>query len=146
MTRTLLATLLLTAWSASAFAEKCPTVDDIKHNRLRGWQLHDTDDGPVNSAKRIADYRAQIKQFALAEWENVNNKENLMHCYYLDADGSNLNAFLAKKDFHPLDETKFWYTVTGSLQCTAGMDKCQFKSLASSERHLAAKKTLKLKG
>jgi hypothetical protein len=121
---------IILLFSSLCVAETCPSVDTIKRDSLKGWKMYDSDDNTLVSAERLSHFKANIEQFILAEWEDENNKNNTVHCYYRDKDGSNLNAYLAKNNFRPDIAQKYWYKVTGSMQCTAGMDKCQFQPQA----------------
>jgi hypothetical protein len=119
---------IFTTFITITHAETCPTIKEIKSRTLNGWKAYDSDDGTPLSSTREIQYKKTIQEFALAEWGNKNNQEGTMHCYYRDATGSSLEAYLAKKHFAPQNHQKYWYQVSGYMHCAAGMDKCRFVS------------------
>lgn len=128
MTKKLIVILGMLLFCPLVAAETCPSVDAIKKNtHLQGWKAFDSEDGTPLSAKREAQFKKNIEQFVLAEWVNRDSRLGTIHCYYRDNTGSDLEAYLAKNNFMPQDSKKYWYQVTGSLQCAAGMDECHFK-------------------
>lgn len=127
---------ILLCWQL-CFAETCPTVSAIKGNKTIGWQALDSDDSKPLSEKRWAQFKATVEQFVLAEWENANNKKSTVHCYYRDKDGYSFEAYLAKDNFKPENSKKMWYSVSGSMQCAAEMEKCQFSNAIIPPKQLA---------
>jgi hypothetical protein len=121
------------------FAETCPNVDDIKNNNAKNWIAYDSDDDTRLSPRREADFKKNIVQFTLAEWRNVNNKNSIIHCYYRDTEGSQLEAYLAKPNFIPKNTKNYWYQVSGSMHCAAGKNKCEFQEKIFQNRQLAKK-------
>ena len=93
--------LCLTLLTQIALAETCPTVSAIKHGALNGWQVYDSDDNKPLTAKRLADFKKSIRQFVLAEWKENTAQRGIMRCYYVDGDGSELEAYVAKNHFLP---------------------------------------------
>lgn len=114
-----------------AFAEMCPSVQSIQHHALQGWKVYDSEDGTLLPPVRLSHFQQQAKLFALAEWKQSGRA---MHCYYKDQTGSDLEAYLAKENFVPINPNHYWYAVSGALQCAAGMDKCEFKNLPAPQR------------
>lgn len=120
-------------------AEICPSVADIKKEILHDWKIYDSNDDKLLSVERVSSFKAQIKQFALAEWPDQDNKNETIHCYYLNKDGSTMDAYLAKNNLRPEISQKYWYKVTGSMQCAAGMDKCIFQRSLQTPQQFAKK-------
>lgn len=129
------AVLLFSALQAKA--EKCPTVEDIKKNKLDGWKIVDSDDGKPISSKRLSQFKESVVQFVLAEWGSTRNLNNAIHCYYRDKEGYSFDAYLTKDHFIPENSKKLWYTVSGSMQCAANMEQCQFQMINAKPTQLA---------
>lgn len=122
----------------TSFAERCPSVSEIKNNKLQGWKVFDSDDGKPLAAARETQFRQIVEQFALAEWTNNKKQLGSIHCYYRDKTGSSLEAYLAKDNFHPqLDSKNFWYEVSGYMHCAASMENCEFINPLTAKQHLA---------
>lgn len=122
----IIAALSITLLFQMTFADTCPSVKDIKGQSINGWKVYDSDDGTPLSSAREKEYKKTVEEFALAEWANQQNRKGTMHCYYRDATGSSLEAYLAKDDFIPQNHKNYWYKVSGFMHCAAGMDKCRF--------------------
>lgn len=120
-------TCLLCLVSAYVFADTCPSVHDIKTGALNGWKIFDSEEGTPLPPRRKAMFKKQIEQFVLAEWPENSKKHSVIHCYYRDHDGSNLEAYLSKSNYVP-KQLPYWYKVTGNLDCAASQTKCQFVS------------------
>lgn len=127
MKRILLALSMLFLCQLS-FANTCPSVHDIQTNAIKGWKILDTDDGTPLSAQRNAEFKKSVEQFALVEWSNDGQKRGLIHCFYRDKNGSDLEAYLENENLTPMASNNFWYSVSGSMHCAAGPDKCQFQN------------------
>jgi hypothetical protein len=124
----------------TSFADRCPSVDDIKNNHLNGWKAYDSDDGMLLSAARETQFKKIVEQFTLAEWKGTKKQPGSIHCYYSDKTGSSLEAYLAKDNFHPkLDPKSFWYQVSGFMHCAAGMERCEFTHPFQAKTQLAMK-------
>lgn len=117
--------LLMLCWQVS-FADTCPSVKDIKNNALKGWKIYDSEEGTPLSPKRESQFKKEVDGFILAEWMQE-EKIGMIHCYYRNKDGSDMEAFLAKPNFKPDNSKKIWYEVSGAMQCAAGPGKCIFK-------------------
>jgi hypothetical protein len=121
-----------------SFAERCPSVSDIKSNNLKGWKAYDSDDGTLLSASRETQFKKIVEEFALAEWTSNKKQAGSIHCYYRDQTGSSLEAYFAKDNFHPIISAKnFWYEVSGYMHCAAGMERCEFGNPLKSRARLA---------
>lgn len=123
MTQRWIALALLTCLTTAGFAATCPTVAAIKQQKATGWLAYDSDDGSLLPEKRSRQIRRGISEFALAEW---NEKSNSIHCYYRDRNGSDLDAYFAKSHLMPAKTNRYWYTVSGLMQCAAGEQACEF--------------------
>jgi hypothetical protein len=110
-----------------AHAETCPSVNDIQHELLADWAAYDSDDGRPLSTKQTKKLTKSIAQFALAEWTG-DEQHGEIHCHYRDIDGSQIEAYLGKKNYFPDNATKRWYQVSGHMHCAAGMDQCIFNN------------------
>lgn len=119
-----------------SYAETCPSIEDIHHATLQGWKFYDSDDDKILSAKRETYFRNHIIAFALAEWSS---KQHAIHCYYRDAEGSELEAYVAKDNFTPVDQHHFWYQVSGHLHCAASSEQCEFHQRLLKNTQLARK-------
>lgn len=128
MIRTILVTAAVLFLHQLAYAQTCPTVADLKHGVPIGWKVIDTDDGGELSSGREVQFRQFAEEFALAEWVGHDSKTGSIHCYYRDKNGSDLEAYLTKDNFIPKNANHYWYQVSGSWQCAAGMDKCNFET------------------
>ena len=127
MINKLFAVIICTLGLSSAFANTCPTINDIKHQTLSGWTFMDGERDVPLSNERMAEFKERVTHFGLAESINVNGKP-VIHCYYLDKGGSNLEAYLSRENQKPIDKTKFWYKVTGATHCAASLNECTFSS------------------
>ena len=126
MKKELLSILIISLCSSIVNAEICPSVTRIKQNALDGWKIYDSEENKTLSPQRLAKFKASVEKFALAEWSDKNNKNSTIHCYYLDKEGSNMEAFLTKDNFHPEHALNNWYEVSGYKQCAAGKSRCKF--------------------
>ena len=111
-----------------SYAETCPSVRDIKQLTLHGFKMVDSDTNQPLPPKRMTLFKKKIKAFALAEWVDHLNQEGTIHCYYRDQNGSELETYLAKKYFIPVNANQFWYKVSGSMHCAAPIQACIFQS------------------
>lgn len=127
-------------FSVTAFAASCPSVHDLTSKKYFHWQAYDSDSGRRLTPMREAKLKHDINQFALAEWTSTKDK-SVIHCYYKNAHGSSMEAYFAKESVLPLKSSKYWYKVTGMMQCAAGADKCQFQSLPDMRHQLASKES-----
>jgi hypothetical protein len=126
--------------SPICLADTCPSVADIKKDAIAGWRAYDSDDGVPLSADREKQYKKAIQEFVLAEWASEPNHTNTIHCYYRDQNGSSLEAYLSKENVTLTKRTKsYWYQVSGSMHCAAGMDQCKFEQPILPKQHLAKK-------
>lgn len=125
--------------TSHAFAENCPTIGMIKHDMMNKWQAFDSDDNKALSQKRLAQFKRNVEQFTLAEWQSKDTLHSAMHCYYRDKNGSQLDAYLAKDDLIPANNKQLWYQVSGATHCAAGMEKCMFQQSIMQQPHLARK-------
>lgn len=128
-----------------AYAQTCPTAEDVKSKPLADWKAYDSDDNQPLSKDRETRFKQGVEQFALAEWQQKDGKGGAIHCYYRDKSGSDLEAYLSNNNVIPLKEHSFWYNVTGFKHCAAGMEQCQFKS-ANDSTQLAKTETTKNEG
>lgn len=126
--------------SLNSIADTCPSVKMIKSSHHPHWQAFDSDNGKPLSAARTTRLKNEITQFALAEWTNERHK-NIVHCYYKNMHGSMLEAYFARESTSPVAPSKYWYNVTGLMQCAAGADKCQFQILPEMKKQFASKDT-----
>ena len=121
-------------------AENCPSISDVKNGALTGWKVYDSEDNTPLSPTRTTNFKKHAEQFALAEWANGNGKKsNSIHCYYRDHTGSDLEAYLAKKNFIPNNTKNYWYEVSGALHCAAGTTECEFHNPTLKQPQLAKK-------
>jgi hypothetical protein len=111
------------------FALTCPSISSIKNNLLTGWKAYDSDDGTLLSKKRESQFKQNAQEFALAEWKwtGTDKTTGTIHCYYRDTNGSDLEAYLSKGNYSPENSRDYWYDVSGSMHCAAGMEKCEFR-------------------
>ena len=118
-----------------AFAEQCPSVDQIRTNHLAGWKTLDSEDNTALTTRRLSQFRLKAEQFVLAEWATQpdSKKTGMMRCYYRDKNGSTLEAYLVKSNFIPAEAGR-WYEVSGAMQCAEGNEACQFKQLVTQTR------------
>ena len=121
----LLGLVICSLFVQTAYALTCPTIEAIRQNNIAGWKAFDSEEGTPLPPNRFNKFRNNVKQFAVAEW---NEKKGIVHCFYRTEDGSNLNAYLSKGTFMPSNNQHLWYPVSGSLQCAASTDKCQFRT------------------
>lgn len=119
---------LLTLFPLHCLAETCPSLTNIKQNTLTEWQAFDSEEGTPLTAKQFAQFRQSIESFALAEWQEIKDKQGIIHCYYKDKTGSALEAYLAKptSSCTPDNSHNRWYAVSGSLHCAAQQEHCGF--------------------
>lgn len=132
MDRKIFFALALTCITQFAFADTCPTVNAIKTQKLAGWHAYDSETGKPLPKNRANDFIKSVKQFTLAEWSNHGKKSHaFIRCFYRDAEGSDLEAYLTKEDLVP-EHSKKWYRVSGAMQCAAGHSMCKFAQLKHS--------------
>jgi hypothetical protein len=123
----IIAILLCFFFVGFTFAETCPSVKTIKSDRAKFWKAYDTDNNKPLSKERAARLRNEITSFSMAESSLTSNR-NGVHCYYNNNNGSNLEAYYAQEKVLAIKPSKYWYPVTGQMQCAAGPDKCEFQS------------------
>ena len=115
--------------SRPIFAETCPSVYHIKHQTLHGFKMVDSNSDKPLETKRIALFRNKVKEFVLAEWTTTSSHKNgMIHCYYRDHDGSELETYLVKEHFTPENSNNFWYAVSGAMHCAANINQCIFQT------------------
>jgi len=117
--------LLAMLFITTTFAQQCPSINDIKAHHLNGWHAYDSEDKRALSTPRFNHFKTNVKEFALAEWEN--KQKGTIHCYYRDQYGSSLEAYLSKNNFLPDNTKNYWYDVSGFRECAASPNNCQFK-------------------
>lgn len=122
--------------SSAALADICPSVKSVKNGTATGWTAYDSDDDKPLSKLRTAKFRQNISRFSIAEWAD-NKHKGTIHCYYSNNDGSTLEAYFAHDHLKPNTKSRYWYQVTGMLQCAAGADKCDFTPDAPNGKKLA---------
>lgn len=127
------------------FAETCPNIAEVKHQLPKGWALYDSYDGQPLSASRIVKFKNTVQQFALAEWLKDARKGGVIHCYYRDENGSDLEAYLAKENYVLFNPKNFWYQVSGYMHCAAGQAECTFKNYSLTAKHVTKTKPVKTK-
>lgn len=120
----LIGTLVLT-FISSSFAETCPSISDIKNNKIRDWTAYDSDTKIALSAPELNHFKKSAEKFVLAEWSKKKNGD--IHCYYSDASGSQLQAYFSKNSFVPEKARHHWYLVSGHMHCAAGNEECSFR-------------------
>lgn len=108
-----------------AYAETCPSIADIKHHALTGWELHEADETKLTS-QRINQFEKNIAQFTLAEWKQDNKQSGTVRCYYRDQEGASFEMYLAHNNVLVENSKNYWYPVTGFIHCAAGAEKCAF--------------------
>jgi len=133
MDRIIFSVLIIACSIQLAFADTCPTVKDIKANKLAGWVAYDSEDSKPLAQKRADDFIKSADQFILAEWSNRGKTGNSIHCFYRDVNGSDLEAYLTKSNLVP-EHSKKWYSVSGAEQCAAGNNMCKFAHLDNQPR------------
>jgi hypothetical protein len=122
-----IAWLLMTLLFAQmTYADTCPSLKAIKSSPLSAWKAFDSDDQKPLTTAQTTTFINSIDQFSLAEWVQEGPKKGTIHCYYSDRNGSVLEAYLAKASYIPVNNKHFWYEVSGSMHCAAGMDNCLF--------------------
>jgi hypothetical protein len=127
--------IVLFSISPHLFAETCPTIAYIKTHAFSDWKIFDSDDGKALSEQRATRFKHEIEEFALAESVIDEHKKSVMHCYYRDKNGSNLEAYLAKENLISSNNKKYWYEVSGAMHCAADVHMCEFQQI----KHLAQK-------
>lgn len=133
----IIAAILFSTLTTTVFADACPSIKDLQSHHASHWKAFDSDDGKPLSTARDAKLRHAAAHFAMAEWTSSHDK-NVIHCYYNDKHGSAMEAYFAKESALPLKSSKYWYNVTGMMQCAAGADKCQFQALPEMGHQLAS--------
>lgn len=133
----IIAAILFSSLTTTVFADACPSIKDLQSRQYTRWKAFDSDDGKPLSATREAKLRHAAAHFAMAEWTGSHDK-SVIHCYYNDKHGSAMEAYFAKESALPLKTSKYWYQVTGMMQCAAGADKCQFQTLPEMGHQLAS--------
>jgi hypothetical protein len=139
MLKNYLAMFCLTLTCELCLASTCPSMADIKNNALQGWKAYDSDEHKPLSLTRELAFKKHAHEFALAEWVDHGNKTSSIHCYYRDLSGSNMEAYLTKDDYSPMNAKNYWYKVSGFLQCAAGSDNCEFVANQVPKTRLAKK-------
>jgi hypothetical protein len=111
-----------------AWADTCPSLKELKNGKLSGWTFYSSSDDLRLSADREASFKKEAVQLALAEWISRDGKKGNVHCYYMDKEGSHLEAYIAKTNLKLSRTGHYWYPVTGGLHCAAGIARCQFNA------------------
>lgn len=110
-----------------SFAETCPSVKDLKSNRLKGWTAVN-----LNSSKPLNEFELQqfeinVTRFALAAWSTEAPIGSSM-CYYYgsSSDPCELNALLSKETGPPDITSPFWKKQDDIMRCIADVKHCRF--------------------
>lgn len=120
--------IFIIVFAITAYAETCPTINNIHQHTLSGWQVFDIDNGTPLSTARFEQYTQSVQQFALAEWME-DAPEGSGHCYYYgkNPDQRYLNAYLAKQNLIPEQNTPAWKSVDKfTMHCRTGVNACRF--------------------
>ena len=139
MHQKLIFTAVILFFCQIAMAGTCPSLTDIKHNRLHGWKAYDSVSHQPLANARIAMLKKYAAQFVLAEWPDSQRKTGAIRCYYRDKEGSDFQAYFSKSNLVPTDLKNDWYQVTGSTDCAANINKCSFQALPTTTPHHLAK-------
>jgi hypothetical protein len=137
----LLVILLCIIYTTPACAEVCPAVDSLKSGKVKSWKAYDSDNNKPLSPAREARLRNEISHFSMAEFSQKNNK-SVIHCYYNNNNGSNLEAYFAKENILAIKPSKYWYQVTGLTQCAASAERCEFQALPEMQQQLASNENI----
>jgi len=135
-----LISLLLFLTAFAAFAENCPSIKELQSDKSHKWRAYDSDNDKPLPPLREAKLRKAIAEFVMAEWSQSTNK-NMIHCYYHNAHGSPMEAYFAKESAMPAKSSKYWYQVSGMMQCAASAEQCQFQNLPDMTTQLASKES-----
>lgn len=121
--------------SGFCWAQTCPSVASIKNDKIKGWVAYDMY-GKTLSTKENIRFKEHALEFALAEVTQHANKL-AVRCLYRDKSGSNLEAYLAKDNIVADNTKNYWYSVSGSTHCAAGVSLCQFNNIPLTQTQLA---------
>lgn len=117
--------IFILSYCAYVSAQTCPTITDIRNNKLAGWKAYDIYGMKFNE-EQTARFRQHSLEFAVAEVIPYAHRGLAIRCLYRDKNGSNLQGYLAKDDIVADNSKNYWYQVSGSQHCAAGLHKCQF--------------------
>lgn len=114
-------TLIITT---TAFAEHCPSINEVKQGRFHGWEAYDNDNGSPLDEKHMASFKKDIAQFYSIRWL-YGAFEGESHCYYYGHHGYTY-AFLSKPGLVPDTSSPNWVVEDDEPRCYAGIGGCQF--------------------
>lgn len=106
-------------------AQTCPSVNDIRDNKIAGWKAYDIY-GVKFTQEQTTQFRKHSLEFAVAEVIPYAHRGLAIRCLYRDKNGSNLLGYLAKDDIVADNSKNYWYEVSGSQHCAAGLHNCEF--------------------
>lgn len=92
--------LLCLSFSAP-FAEVCPAIDELQHNRLGEWHVFNANSGEPLPPKKVLEYERKVRFFAEAAYYH-HAPEGDAQCYY-DGEGEHyhLETYLARGGLKP---------------------------------------------
>ena len=124
--RSLIVTSLFCLCTLS-YAEKCPSITEIKHNQFNSWQPLDINSADPISTQRLKKFTQKATQLTLAEWMDE-APEGPGHCYYRGASNTDyLDVFLAKQHVKPDTQSSQWQRFdSDTMQCNPLANSCQF--------------------
>ncbi len=130
--------VFITLFSTALIAQTCPSVKDIRNNKIPGWRAYDIY-GTKFTEEQTQQFRGHALEFALAEVIPYNKGTLAIRCLYRDKNGSNLQGYLAKDNIVADNTMNYWYEVSGSKHCAAGVKLCQFAPNTLHNSQLARK-------
>lgn len=109
--------------STTAFADHCPTPEEIQAGQLNGWQAYTNDNGTPLNAAQLDEFKQSVARFYSIRWLD-SAPEGESHCYYYANNGGWTTAFLSKPGLKPDFSSPDWKT-TGRPYCDAGAIACR---------------------
>lgn len=129
MMKKMLFLLLVFCCMNTAYSEVCPTLSDVRADKLRGWEALNLDSAEPLSEEERREFESHVASFAFAEWIS-DAPEGAGHCFYYGAvpEPDYLGVFLAKETGVPDKRFGDWHLAgDGIFLCKKSIADCRFK-------------------
>lgn len=118
----------LFTWIHFSYANTCPSLSDLKADKLQGWAALNLDSAEPLSDSERREFESSAASFAFAEWI-PDAPEGAGHCFYYGAipEPDYLGVFLAKETGEPDKRAGDWHFASDDIMvCKKSIPECRF--------------------